>query len=109
MKPVLNTGPGMCFEFPDTCKTPSPGGPVPLPYPNIIQHSDGKGSSKVLTENQETLRKGDKFRMSSGDEAGSIGGVVSNCIKGQGEIMEGCDTVKVEGKDVAYLLVRVEQ
>jgi hypothetical protein len=63
----------------------------------------------VLTENQQTLRKGDNFRMSSGDEAGSIGGVISNCIKGKGEIKEGCDTVKVEGKDVAYLLVTVEQ
>ena len=21
--------------FPDVCKTPSPGGPVPIPYPNI--------------------------------------------------------------------------
>jgi hypothetical protein len=22
---------------PDVCKTPSPGGPVPLPYPNAVQ------------------------------------------------------------------------
>jgi len=21
--------------FPDVCKTPSPGGPVPIPYPNL--------------------------------------------------------------------------
>jgi hypothetical protein len=79
-----------------------------MPYPNTIQHSDGMGSSKVLTENQQTLRKGDTFRMSTGDEAGTALGVVSNTIKGMGEIKQGCDTVKVEGKDVAYLLVTVE-
>ena len=26
---------GMSMVFPDVCKTPSPGGPVPIPYPNI--------------------------------------------------------------------------
>lgn len=23
------------FSFPDVCKTPTPGGPVPIPYPNV--------------------------------------------------------------------------
>jgi hypothetical protein len=26
---------GMDFAFPDVCLTPSPAGPVPIPYPNI--------------------------------------------------------------------------
>jgi len=26
--------------FPDVCKTPSPGGPIPIPYPNIAKSSD---------------------------------------------------------------------
>jgi hypothetical protein len=25
---------GITIAFPDVCKTPSPGGPVPIPYPN---------------------------------------------------------------------------
>jgi hypothetical protein len=100
----------MCFAFPDTCKTPSPGGPIPIPYPNITQWSDGSGSGKVTVLNKETMRKGDSFRMSSGDEAGSAGGsVITNRIKGKSEIKQGCDAVKVEGKDIAYLLVTVGQ
>lgn len=110
MKPVLTNQGGQCVAFPDTCKTPTPGGPVPIPYPNIIQCSDGSGSSKVKVKNKQTLRKGDTFRMSSGDEAGSAGGgVVSNKIKGQGEVKEGYSKVKVEGKDVAHLLVTIGQ
>jgi len=110
MKPVMTNSGGMCFAFPDTCKTPSPAGPVPLPYPNITQWSDGTGSSKVTALNKETMRKGDVFRMSSGDEAGTAGGsVVSSKIKGKSEVKEGCDGVKVEGKDIAYLLVTVGQ
>src|SRR5262249_27560905 len=93
--------------FPDTCKTPSPAGPVPIPYPNIIQNTDGSGASTVKIENKEVLRKGDQFRVSSGDEAGTAGGVISNRFKGMGEVKEGCGTVKAEGKEVAYLLVTV--
>jgi uncharacterized protein DUF4150 len=110
MKPVMTNSGGMCAAFPDTCKTPSPGGPVPIPYPNVTQWSDGTGSAKVTALNKETMRKGDTFRMSSGDEAGTAGGsVISNRIKGKSEVKEGYDGVKVEGKDIAYLLVTVGQ
>lgn len=33
---------------PDVCKTPSPAGPIPIPYPNIAgTHDLSKGSKKV--------------------------------------------------------------
>ncbi len=99
----------MCFAFPDVCKTPTPVGPVPLPYPNIAQCSDGSGSSKVKTGGSEILRKGDSIRMSSGDEAGSATGVVSNKIKGAAEVARGMDRVKAEGKAVGYLTVNIGQ
>src|SRR5215467_2761422 len=108
MKPVLTNSGGQCFAFPDTCKTPSPGGPVPMPYPNIAMYSDASGSSKVTVLNKETLRKGDTFRMSSGDEGGTAGGsVISNKIKGRANIKQGYSGVKVQGKDIAYVLVMV--
>src|SRR5215212_391934 len=108
MKPVMTNGGGQCLAFPDTCKTPSPGGPVPIPYPNLTQCSDGSGSGKVTVLNKETLRKGDTLRMSSGDEGGTAGGsVISNKIKGASEVKDGCDSVKVEGKAIAYLLVTI--
>lgn len=107
---VTTTGTGQCMAFPDVCKTPTPGGPVPIPYPNIGMLSDGKGSSKVKIQNKETLRKGDELSMSSGDEAGTAGGgVVSNKFKGKCEIMVGWAKVKVEGKQVGHQLVMVGQ
>lgn len=109
MFPVMNTGGGQCFAFPDVCKTPTPAGPVPLPYPNIAQCSDGSGSSKVKTEGSEILRKGDTIRMSSGDEAGAAMGVASSKIKGTAEIMTGMDRVKAEGKAVGYLTSSCDQ
>ena len=39
---------GMSPVFPDVCKTPSPGGPIPIPYPNIGMSSNtSKGAKKV--------------------------------------------------------------
>ena len=29
-----NSSSGTTITFPDVCKTPSPGGPIPIPYPN---------------------------------------------------------------------------
>ncbi|GAA0754583.1 DUF4150 domain-containing protein [Ideonella azotifigens] len=68
---------------PDVCKTPTPGGPVPMPYPNISQSStlsDGTTTVKVDGGNMAAI-KGSKFSMSSGDEPGTVGGVKSNTFK----------------------------
>jgi hypothetical protein len=93
----------------DVCKTPSPGGPVPLPYPNIAKTSDGQGSSKVKVKCKQTLRKGDKIMMSTGDEAGTAMGVVSSKIKGPAEFMLGQFNVKIEGKMWAHHTVPMKQ
>jgi hypothetical protein len=105
--PVTTTGAGQVVGFPDVCKTPP--GPVPVPYPNIAMLSDGSGSKKVKIQNKETLRKGDKIRMSSGDEAGVAMGVVSNKIKGEAELKMGWSKVKAEGKEVGHLTVMAGQ
>ena len=68
---------------PDVCKTPTPGGPVPLPYPNISQSSSLSGGTttvKVDGGNMAAI-KGSKFAMSSGDEPGSLGGIKSSTFK----------------------------
>jgi hypothetical protein len=75
----------------------------------MAQDGDGDGCSSVKIENKNVLRKGDHIRMSSGDEAGSIGGVISGVFKNSAEIADGCDTVTAEGMPVAYLFVTVEQ
>ncbi|MGD9902016.1 MAG: hypothetical protein AB7U83_01000 [Vicinamibacterales bacterium] len=33
--PSTSTVGNLIAAFPDVCKAPSPGGPVPLPYPNL--------------------------------------------------------------------------
>jgi hypothetical protein len=109
MFPVATNGGGNCAAFPDVCKTPTPAGPVPIPYPNMAQCTDGEGSKKVKADSKEVLRKGDQIRMSAGDEAGSAQGVASNKIKGKCEYMMGWPTVKAEGKEVAHLTAMTGQ
>ena len=96
---------GMSIAFPDVCKTPTPGGPVPIPYPNIGKASDAsKGSKKVKVDGEMAMVKSAKYSMSAGDEAGSAGGgVVSSKFKGEAEFMMYSFDVKFEGKNVCRL------
>ena len=97
---------GTTIAFPDVCKTPSPGGPIPIPYPNIAMSTDtAKGTKKVKMDGNPICTKDSNFRMSTGDEAGSAGGgVVSNKIKGKAEFVSFSFDVKAEGKNVARAL-----
>jgi len=96
---------GMSVVLPDVCKTPSPGGPIPIPYPNIGKAADtSSGPTKVKTDGQMPMVKGAKYMMTTGDEAGSAGGgVVSNKIKGPCEYMMYSFDVKFEGKNVCRM------
>ncbi|MBT8439897.1 MAG: DUF4150 domain-containing protein [Gammaproteobacteria bacterium] len=96
---------GVSVVFPDVCKTPTPGGPVPIPYPNIGKSSDTtKGPKSVKTDGKMPMVKGAKYSMSTGDEAGTAGGgVVSGKIKGECEFMLYSFNVKFEGKNVCRL------
>ncbi len=86
--------------FPDVCKTPSPSGPVPLPYPNVgLSLMTTGGPKKVKVEGQMPMVKGAKYSTTSGDEAGSTGGVVSGKIKGEAEFTLYSFDVKFEGKN----------
>jgi hypothetical protein len=90
--------------FPDVCKTPTPAGPVPIPYPNIGQASDtSSGPSSVTTDGQMPMTKDAKYSTSSGDEAGSATGVISSKVKGVCEYMMYSFDVKFEGKNVCRL------
>src|SRR3954468_16951472 len=79
---------GMSPVFPDVCKTPTPAGPVPIPYPNIGTSSmTSGGPASVKVDGQMPMVEGAKYSTTSGDEAGSAGGVVSGTIKGEAEYM----------------------
>src|SRR5262245_28751276 len=96
---------GMSIAFPDVCKTPAPpAGPIPIPYPNIAKSSDtSSGPTKVTTDGEMPMVKGAKYSRSSGDEAGSVGGVVSNVNMDEAEFMMYSFDVKFEGKNVCRL------
>ena len=99
---VHKSSSGIASAFPDVCKTPSPAGPIPIPYPNVSQSSNtSKGSKKVKMDGNPIMLKDSEFSMSTGDEAGSAGGnVVTNKIKGPAQFIMYSFDVKVEGKNV---------
>lgn len=95
---------GMSMVFPDVCKTPTPGGPVPIPYPNIGQATNtSKGTKKVKVDGKMAMVKGAKYSMTTGDEPGSVGGVISGKIKGEAEYMLYSFDVKFESKNACRL------
>ena len=96
---------GMSIVFPDVCKTPSPGGPIPLPYPNNGQSSNtSKGPKKVTIDGAMPMVKGAVYSMTAGDEAGTAGGgVMSSSTKGEAEFMMYSFDIKIEGKNVCRL------
>ena len=107
MFPATTNGGGQCMGFPDVCKTPTPGGPAPLPYANIAMPNQANGSTtsqkvKIVGKNACTTKT--EISMSSGDEAGSAGGgVVSSKFKGPALYKKGSSKVSVEGSPIVHL------
>ena len=100
------TSSGMSMVFPDVCKTPAPPAPspIPIPYPNIgMATMTSKGATKVKTDKQMPMFKGSKYSMTSGDEPGVAGGIISSKFKGEAEYMMYSFDVKFEGKNVCRL------
>jgi hypothetical protein len=95
----------MSIVFPDVCKTPSPGGPIPIPYPNTGKASDtSDGPTSVKVDGKMPMTKGAKYKMTTGDEAGTAGGgIISSTTKGEAEFMMYSFDVKIEGKNVCRL------
>jgi hypothetical protein len=90
---------------PDVCKTPSPGGPIPTPYPtNIAQGTTATGAAmRVLIDGAPAHNLGTSIPMSNGDNAGTLGGVVSNRFMGQARHTAGATSVLVGGKPATRL------
>jgi len=86
--------------LPDVCKTPSPGGPVPIPYPNFADQSSlDKGTKTVTAKGKMIAIKGSEYSMSSGDEAGTVGGVTSNTFKKETSWITYSFDVKMDGQN----------
>lgn len=100
---MLDNGGAMAMcTAPDVCKTPAPpAAPVPMPYPNTADTNmadPGGLVMDVLLGVKPTMNMSSKVLMTSGDEAGAAGGVVSAKIKGEMKFIDGSMKVMVGGK-----------
>jgi uncharacterized Zn-binding protein involved in type VI secretion len=102
---VHQTSNGMAMAtVPDVCKTPSSGGPIPIPYPNIALSSDlVSGTTSVKIDGSPAAVLGSKFIKSTGDEAGVVGGVVSNVFAMEASFITFSPTVMLDGKPACRL------
>jgi hypothetical protein len=97
---------GQAMGFPDVCLTPAPPAPspVPIPYPNIALGLQGIGFvAGVLIFGGPAHNLNTKIVMSSCDEPGVAGGVVSHLIKGPCRYVTGAFSVLVHGAPLARL------
>lgn len=99
MLPASNRSAGQSLNFPDVCKTPAPPAPfVPVPYPDMGMNMQAAPFSPfvqigfVPATNMGSLKV-----MTAGDEAGSMGGLVTGIIKGPGKTTVGNPLVLVSG------------
>jgi hypothetical protein len=87
---------------PDVCKTPSPGGPVPIPYPVIMSKSSDlkNGTTTVKADGGQMIAvKGCEYATCNGDEAGTAGGVVSSTNMKEAKFILFSFDVKMDGKN----------
>src|SRR5215813_5598714 len=91
--------------IPDVCKTPSPGGPVPIPYPNISQSATlAKGTTTVTADGGMMVAiKGSEFSLSNGDNAGVAGGVKSSTFMKESTWILYSFDVKMDGNNACRL------
>jgi uncharacterized Zn-binding protein involved in type VI secretion len=95
---------GTVSFMPDVCLTPSSAGPIPIPYPNLATSQDtAQGSPTVSCDGNPAMIQGSVFSKSTGDEAGSNGGVVSATTKGAAQFINYSFDVTFDGKPVARL------
>jgi Domain of unknown function (DUF4150) len=91
--------------IPDVCKTPSPAGPVPIPYPNISQSATlDKGTTTVKADGGMMIAtKGSEFSLSNGDNAGVAGGVTSSTFMKESTWILYSFDVKMDGSNACRL------
>ena len=103
-QPVAVTD-GTAFAFPNICLTPAGSSIVPIPYPSIAQLADAADASSNVTAGGKGVILAGKtvVNQTSGDEAGTNGGVISGTQGGKCEFPQGSSSVTINGKPVVRL------
>ncbi|MDX1802922.1 MAG: DUF4150 domain-containing protein [Alcanivorax sp.] len=94
---AVHAGSGGTLVAMDICKTP----PLcqPIPYSNVAMSSDAAGTaSSVRVNSNPVCHVASTFAKSSGDMAGTCGGILSGTIAGQAEFITFSPNVFVEGQ-----------
>ncbi len=104
MFPVSTKAGGMTMAMPDVCKTPVGNAVVPIPYPNMGSLSQSSGvSTKVKIAGAAAFTMKSKITMSSGDEPGTMKGVMSSKNKGECKPKKGSSKVKIQGQPAIFM------
>lgn len=96
----LTMADGQNMALPDVCLTPTPGGPVPMPYPNISMSATALPPTTAMTiivDGTPALNMTSEIPISNGDEAGVNLGVVSGMIMGPTMYVMGSESLMLEG------------
>lgn len=105
--PITTTAGGICFAFPNVCKTPTPGGPpVPIPYPSIGSLGDTVAfSSSVNAGQNPVVTTASSIPTTKGDAAGTLGGVAGSppSFGGPVKFTQGSTSVFANGNPVVRM------
>lgn len=83
----------------DVCLTKVGSSVVPIPYTNIAESKDATGTASTVFINGEPVcHAGSTFATSTGDEAGSDGGLASGTTEGAAEFITSSPNVFIEGQ-----------
>ncbi|MGF1605836.1 MAG: DUF4150 domain-containing protein [Rhodothalassiaceae bacterium] len=97
--------PATSMAFPDVCKTPTPAGPIPIPYPNVAMASTAVPSQvKVFVQATPAHNMMTQVPMSNGDNAGVAMGLVSQLVMGPCRHMKGSFTTMIGGAPATRML-----
>ncbi|MFC1852416.1 DUF4150 domain-containing protein [candidate division CSSED10-310 bacterium] len=104
--PFVNTQmAGNHFAFPDVCLTPSPVGPVPIPYPNTaIPNTAIPNQFKTLVLAMPAHNLMTTVPMSNGDNAGVAMNPVSGMVMGPCRHIMGSAKTMIGGAPVTKML-----
>ncbi len=99
---------GNCMAFPDVCLVPAPPGPaVPTPFINTGACAQATGTvASVLVKGSAVIVESSRIPISSGDEPGVAGGVVSGINLGEISFKSASEKVRAKGKRVVMLTSR---
>lgn len=105
---ACTTAGGSCVAFPDVCLVPAPPGPaIPTPFTNMGMCAQATGAvDAIVVQGHSILVESSRIPMSTGDEPGVGGGVVSGMNIGEITFKSGSQKVRAKGKRVVMLTSR---